>query len=171
MRGWKYLVWGLLMCGVVLGCTREPDRPTTKAKVETDADEHTHERDKMLLADAGQYHAALTAHLSPKGNELDLFFETTDSPPKPVALPLTKLTATVRKIGEGEPREIIFEPAPAQERPKDEKPGTCSHFVAKVDWLKPDDNLTIIMNVEIEGNRRRVQWSNFIPNKYAHHHD
>src|SRR5262249_14357241 len=127
------------------------------------------ERGKMLLTDAGEHHAALTAHLSPQGNELDIFFETADDNPTPVALPFTKLTAFARNIGEGEPRELTFEPAPADERPKGEKPGTCSHFVAKAPWMKPDDSLTVVLNLELDGRRTRVTWNKFVPKKYAHH--
>src|SRR5262245_174296 len=77
---------------------------------------HVHERGKMLIADAGPYHALLTAHLSSKdGHELDIFFETVDSKsPKPVPLPLESFTAQ-GTAGE-EAKELKFEPAPKNER-------------------------------------------------------
>src|SRR5262245_53794302 len=64
-------------------------------------EEHPHVRGKLLLADAGRYHAALTAHLSPKGNKLLIFFETTDEDAaEPVALPLTSFKAYAQKHGD-----------------------------------------------------------------------
>src|SRR5262249_50399551 len=86
--------------------------------------EHTHERGKMLIADAGNYHALLTAHLSLKdGNELDIFFETAEEKnPTPVAIPLESFTAYAQ-TGEGDLKELEFECAPARERPEGEKSG------------------------------------------------
>ena len=73
--------------------------------------EHSHERDRMLLADAGPYHAGLTAHLSSKtGNELDVFFETADKDHKPVPLPLASFTATA-KTSDGGEQVLEFKPA------------------------------------------------------------
>lgn len=161
----------VLACVWIVGCADKPPPPAADDADKKGEAGHSHERGKMLLADAGEYHALLTAHLSPKGNELDLFFETTDDKPTPVAIPLTKLTAYARNIGEGEPRELTFEPAPADERPQGEKPGTCSHFVAKAPWMKPDDSLTVILNLELEGRRHRVPWNKFVPKKYAHHEE
>lgn len=156
----------------LLGCG---DRPAPRAgddvKVVRSEGGHSHERGKMLLTDAGPYHAALTAHLSPKGNELDVFFETTDDKPVPAAIPLTKLTAFARRAGEEKQYDLTFECAPPDERPKGEKAGTCSHFVAKAGWMKPDDTLTVVLNLELEGQRHRVTWTKFIPKKYAHHEE
>ena len=148
------------------GCTP----PAAKPKASSSADHgHSHESGKKLLADAGKYHAALTAHLSSKdGNELDIFFETT-SQAKPVALPLPSFKAEVQ-LGE-ELKEITFEPAPADERPKDEKPGTCSHFVAKAPWMKPTDNLYVVVKIPIDGKEETIRWKDFNPKKYAHHED
>jgi hypothetical protein len=89
----------------------------------------------MLLADVGRkYHALLTAHLSSKdGNELDMFFETQDDKnPIPVAIPVESFKAQVRVGGQDQAKEVKFEPAPKEERPKGEREGTCSHFIAKV---------------------------------------
>jgi hypothetical protein len=133
---------------------------------------HTHERGKMLIADAGPHHALLTAHLSQKdGNELDILFETPDTKdPKPVALPVESVTAQAT-VGGGEPQVLRFEPAPENERPKDEKAGTCSHFVAKAPWMKPTDILYVVANVTIDGKPVTIRWSDFNPKKYAHHED
>jgi hypothetical protein len=128
----------------------------------------------MLLADVGRkYHASLTAHLSSKdGNELDVFFETPDDKnPAPAAIPIESFTAQVRNTGEDQAREVKFQPAPTEERPKGEKAGTCSHFIAKVPWMKAGDTLSIVAFLMLEGERYRVSWENFHPKKYAHHED
>jgi hypothetical protein len=128
---------------------------------------HTHERDKMMLADAGPYHAALTAHLSSKtGNELDVTFETADKDHKPVPLPLTGFTANAKSADGGE-QILEFKPAPKDER-KSDPDGLCSHFVASAAWMKPNDRLTITAIVEIDGKKERITWENFNPKKYAH---
>ena len=128
----------------------------------------------MLLADVGRkYHASLTAHLSSKdGNELDVFFEMPDDKnPAPAAIPIESFTAQVRIPGEDQAKEVKFQPAPTEERPKGEKAGTCSHFIAKVPWMKAGDNLSIVAFLMLEGERYRVSWENFNPKKYAHHED
>ena len=166
---------GFLTLGLLAGCQSRPASPGADKSVPLtveDEEGHSHERGKMLIADAGPYHALLTAHLSQKdGHELDLFFETTDTKdPKPVALPLEGFTAQVT-AGGGEPKELKFEPAPAGERPKDEKPGTCSHFVAKAPWMKPDEPLYVVAKVPVEGKSVTARWKDFLPKKYAHHED
>ena len=133
---------------------------------------HSHTRDTMMAADAGKYHAWLTAHLSSKdGNELDVFFETADDAPKPVALPVAKVTAEARRAGDDKVYELTFEPAPPDERPEGEAAGTCSHFVAKAPWMKADDVLAVTATVEIDGRTRNPKWIKFHPKKYAHHVD
>src|SRR5262249_2202765 len=130
---------------------------------------HSHERGKMLLADAGKHHALLTAHLSKKdGNELDVFFETDEKEPKPVALPVESFTAQARTARD-ELHELKFEPAPPEERPRGEKPGTCSHFVAKAPWMKADDVLYVAAKAQIDGADVTVRWKDFNPKKFAHH--
>jgi len=145
--------------------------PGQKATTEAPASDHSHERGKMLLTDAGKYHGLLTAHLSPKGNELDIFFETPVSKnPQPVALPLASIKTFIRK-GDEEAKEVVFQPAPADERPAGEKAGTCSHFVAKVPWMQPTDTLEVTFFLELDGERHRVTWEKFTPKKYAHHEE
>ena len=58
----------VFVAGVVLaaGCSSQssaPPPPVT-ARGESEEHDHVHERGKMLLTDAGPYHAALTAHLA-----------------------------------------------------------------------------------------------------------
>ncbi|MDB5308604.1 MAG: hypothetical protein JWO38_2806 [Gemmataceae bacterium] len=163
------LVLAAFAAVVPAGCdTPKPVAPATH-RADDDAHGHSHERDKMLLADAGPYHAALTAHLSSKeGNELDVLFETADDKaPQPVPLPLAKVTATAR-TADGKEHPLVFEPAPMDER-KTDPAGKCSHFVAKAPWMSPADVLTVSATVEIEGKPRHVEWKAFNPKKYAHH--
>ncbi|MCI0701208.1 MAG: hypothetical protein L0241_09025 [Planctomycetia bacterium] len=134
------------------------------------SDDHAHERDKMMLEDAGPYHAALTAHLSSKGgHELDIFFETTDNPPKPAPLPLTSFIVFVGPEG-GTAQAVLFEPAPKEER-KDDPEGKCSHFVGKIPWLKPEESVTVTTTVDIDGTPTTITWKDFHSRKFAHHED
>ena len=165
----------LLLAGLtaLAGCSdttpTAPATPTTQAlPQEKGHDEgHDHSSGKMMVAHLGKYHAKLTAHLSAKdGNELDLFVETTADPATPVALPTLKVTGTAQRGGEEFP--LTFEPAPADERPKGEAAGTCSHFVAKAAFLKPTDTLTIVVEVEVDGRKRKCTWKNFEVAKFTH---
>jgi hypothetical protein len=144
----------------------DADAGTTPQATESD---HVHERGKMLIADAGKHHALLTAHLSPKGNELDIFFETDKKEPGPVAIPIASFKAFARRQS-GDVKELLFECAPASERPQGEKEGTCSHFVARAPWLKREEVLELtIPSLKIGGGTFQVQWKGFTPGKYAHH--
>jgi hypothetical protein len=155
-----------LVAFALCGCP-EKKQPAT---FQSESEEHSHERDKMLLADAGHYNAALTAHLSSKdGNELDVFFENIENPPKPVPQPLAGFTALAR-TADGKEHNLTFEPAPANER-KDDPDGKCSHFVAKAPWMKADDVLKVTATVMINAKPTQVVWKDFNPKKYAHHID
>ena len=161
----------VLVVGCGRGGEREGDKGTGSSATKAGGAGHVHERGKMLIADAGKHHALLTAHLSPKGNELDIFFETDEAKPAPVALAATSFTAFARRA-EGEVKELKFECAPAAERPKGEKDGTCLHFVAKAPWLKRDEVIELtIPSLKIGSATSRVQWKGFTPAKYAHHED
>ena len=123
----------------------------------------------MLIADAGSMHALLTAHLAATGNELNIFFETSvDKDPQPVAIAVKSFEAQAT-AGEGESQTLTFEPAPADERPVGEKAGTCSHFVAKAPWMKPEDDLLVVAKFRLDGKEVAGRWKNFNPKKYAHH--
>lgn len=175
LRSYCNLQLFLIILLYLTGCKEDRTKapPATSQKTgDATAASHSHESGKMLLTDAGNYHGLLTAHLSPKGNELDIFFETSDSKnPSPVAIPLESFTAYVRRAGNEEPIELKFECAPMEERPKGEKPGTCSHFVAKAPWMKPTDTLSVTFFLELGSERHRVTWENFNPKKYAHHEE
>lgn len=181
------LTGGLLF---VVGCGGESSTPATPPKSTTapakdehtdhadhkngdhkdeNAHGHSHERGKMLIADAGPFHALLTAHLAAAGNALDIFFETpVDKDPQPVAIAIESFEAQAT-AGEGESQTLTFEPAPAEERPEGEKAGTCSHFVAKAPWMKPDDDLLVVAKFTVDGKELVARWKNFNPKKYAHH--
>jgi hypothetical protein len=77
----------------------------------------------------------------------------------------------VRVIGEEQSKELKFEPAPTEERPKGEKPGVCSHFVAKAPWMRPDNTLNVVVFITLDGERYRATWEKFNPKKYAHHEE
>ena len=174
-----------LLAAFVVGCTGSSTAPPSQATGTQDHDhDHDHDDDKhddhdddkhdkagMMVAHVGKHHAYLTAHLAKDGNELDLILETTGKDPKPLAIAAAKITGTARRAGEEKEQELVFEPAPASERPKDEKPGTASRFVAKAPWMKANDTLTVTVEVEVDGRKRRPRWSKFIPEKYTHHHD
>ena len=122
------------------------------------------------VAHAGPHHAKLTFHLSAKeGNELDLHFETVGK--KPYALAFDKLSAKAKRDGDDKEYDVTFEPAPADERPKDEKPGTYSHYVAKAPFLKETDTITVTMKVVIREMERTVRWQNLEVKKYSHKHE
>ena len=132
---------------------------------------HSHDRGTMLIADVGKYHALLTAHLSKDGNELEIFFETpVDKDPQSVALSLASFEAQATS-GDGDSQTLTFEPAPADERPKDEPEGKCSHFSAKAAWMKPEDKLVVVARFTIDGEELTARWNDFSPKKYAHHHE
>src|SRR5262245_60158352 len=97
------------------------------------ASDHNHDRGHMMIASNGVVDALLTAHLSSKsGNELDVFVEKNGTP---LALTTTELRARAEMGGE---RKLLeFSCAPAEERPSEEHDGTCSHFVARAEWLRP----------------------------------
>lgn len=156
----------LMLFGVfTLGCgTRDPKPATHREEGEHG---HSHERGKMKLEDLGPYHAGLTAHLSSKeGNELDILIETADAAHQPVPLPLAKLIAKA-KSADGKEHELLFEPTELNER-KDDPPGKCSRFTAKVAWMKADELLTVTSTIEIDGKTHTVEWKDFNPKKYAH---
>jgi hypothetical protein len=132
---------------------------------------HVHERGQLKIADAGKYHACLTAHRSKQGNELDISFETQDEKdPQPVALALESFKAEAM-TADGQRHELEFAPAPADERPKGEKPGTCSKFSAKAPWMKNTDKLEVVAKIKIEGKDVTLRWRDFDPMKYGHDAD
>jgi hypothetical protein len=147
----------------------KPPVPTVfESKHEKHEHDHPHERGKMMLADFGPHHAGLTAHLSKKeGNELDVVFETADKEPKPLPLPLTKLTAKATRTGDDKEYALEFEPAEKDER-KDDPEGKCSRFTAKAPWIKHEDKLTVVLTVTLDGQVKKPIWTDFNPKQFAH---
>jgi len=165
----------LTTLAALAGCTPRTAPPITPAtqtlpQEHAHGDDDDHARGKMMIGHLGKYHAGLTAHLSAKdGNELDIFVETIADEPTPVALPVAAIAGTARRGAEEFP--LTFTPAPADERPKGEAAGTCSHFVAKAAFLKPDDTLGVTVEVEIEGRKRKCVWKGFEVKRFTHHAD
>ncbi len=162
----------LVVCTVIViaGCGLPP--PAAPAPPKQEHGDHSHERDKMMIADAEPYHILLTAHLSKSGHELDVFFEMADTARVPVAIQIESFVAEVQiRAGEGGIKRVEFRPAPADERPAGEGPGRCSHFVATVPWLDPDVPLRVTFEITVDGNNVSARWNDFIPRKYAHHQD
>jgi len=108
----------------------------------------------------------LTSHLESKGsNELDLFIS--DDRNKAYPITADKIVAEV-VIGDVK-NQIVFEPAPADERPKGEKGNVCSHYVAKAGFIKASDMLTCSATVPVSGKPEIVVWKDFGVKKFAHH--
>lgn len=164
---------------VLTSCAPQTSAPSTKpsAKVVDDhGHDHGHDHDSghdrtgFMMQHAGKYHFLMQAHLSEKeGNELDLFVELMNEQ-KPTAIPYTKFKAKAKRIADEKEFELEFQAAPANERPKDEPEGSCSHFVAKADWLKPDDKITIYLELELNGRVSKPVWRNFVPKNFVHTH-
>jgi hypothetical protein len=172
-----------LAAALVLGCESKPANSTRPpqakgshthpdgSKHDDHDDDDEHVRGKMKIEHAGPYHAALTVHLSPQGNELDLFFETVSKEPKPVALSVKEILATVTRKADNKPVEVKFLPADPKERPKDEKEGTCSHFVAKAPFVQESDILTVTYKVVIRDKERIVTYEDFEVKKFSEKHN
>ena len=156
----------------LVGCTQSKDREQSPAAKQIHGHDHDDGDDhEGNIEHAGPYHAKLSSHLSEKeGNELDINFETASVTPKPVALELKAISAKAKRAGDDKEYDLTFEPAPADERPKDEKPGTCSHYVAKAPFMKGTDILTVTMKVVIREKERTVTWENFDVKKFGHKH-
>ncbi len=154
----------------LLGCSDKPVSSTQPTQFTSKGHDHDHDRGRLMLADAElpggkKCHAALTAHLSKKGEHaLEVSFETFGTDPKPVLLPEnSRLTLQVRR-GE-ESFTLQLEPGPKDERKTDPE-GQCSRFEAAAKWLKPDDKLTVTLTVA--GSDAKTVWTDFEVKKYSH---
>ena len=109
----------------------------------------------------------LTAHLSAADGayELDLFVQTAAR--KPLAVRATSVAGLVRGDGgSGPPRPVVFEPAPADERPAGEAAGGgCSQFVAKAPFLTPAAPVAVSVRIALEegGEADDAEWVGFVP--------
>ena len=88
----------------------------------------------------------------------------------PVAVPLASIKAEA-STPDGQRHELTFEPAPADERPETEKPGTSSKFTAKAPWLKTTDKIDLVAKVQLDGKDVTIRFKNFDPMKYGHDAD
>jgi hypothetical protein len=180
MKGSRHVsaVFGLMTSVVLLvGCASAPSQGSTglsagslgaKRAPAHDPHDHNHARGAMLLASDGVSNALLTAHLAPSGNELDIFLEDGRTG-KPKAISLVELTASARSESSAALQEVRFTCAPADERPRDEAAGMCSHFVAKVSWLRAQDVLHVESTVLFDGKPSMFTWREFGARRYAHH--
>jgi hypothetical protein len=155
----------------LIGCGDKPAQPTEyKGKGAGHGHEHEHDRGKEMLEDVAlpggkRCHAALTAHISAKGEHaLEVSFETFEEDPNPVTLPEnTKLALRVDRGMETFTLEL--EPGPKDER-KTDPAGQCSRFEAPAKWLKPDDKLTVTLT--FAGSDKKTVWTDFDVKKYSH---
>lgn len=161
MRQSMVLVLGTLLA---LGCS-SPKAAPRAANHTHDPSDHNHDRGHMMLATDGRIDGLLTSHLSSKsGNELDIFVEYGG---RPRALPTTRVTG--HAITERGKVPLTFECAPAEERPKDEAAGTCSHFVALAHWMEADAALRVEGELTAADGPTTLVWRSFVPRRYAHH--
>jgi hypothetical protein len=161
------------LLAVSLGCGGGKPSGSGPAKGGDKKDDHDHsdhDRDGMMLEDFGPHHAGLTAHITKEGSELDIVIETTAKDPKPVPLPLTKITAKAKRAGDPKEYDLEFLPDDPAER-KGDPAGQCSRFSAKAPWMKADDVLTVTATIDFAGKPRKVEWKDFNPKKYSHSHD
>lgn len=153
-----FVIVGLCILG---GCAAPP----VAAHAPHNPGDHNHDRGQMMIASNGVIDALLTAHLSSKtGNELDVFVEKAGSP---VALTTTELHATA-EIGGGR-KDLSFECAPREERPQDEREGTCSHFVARAPWVRPGEPIRVATTLPLRRGDTEYVWRGFEAMRYAHH--
>jgi len=117
----------------------------------------------------------LTAHISAAGaHELVLLLQTTAR--APLAVRAAPIAGLVRAAG-GEPQPVLFEPAPADERPDGEGGGAddrrCSVFVAKAPFLEPSALAAVSLSVALEEGGEAVSavWTGFLPGKYARRYE
>lgn len=158
----KTLAFALVGISVLGGCAGSA--PTPKAASHTPGD-HNHDRGQMMIASDGFIDALLTAHLSSKtGNELDVFVEKAGAP---LALTTTELRAQAEVSGAQ--KELTFECAPREERPADEREGTCSHFVARAGWMRPGQDVRVETMLPLRRGDIAYVWRSFEPMRYAHH--
>jgi hypothetical protein len=119
----------------------------------------------MMIASDGFVDALLTAHLSrASGNELDVFVERDG---KPLALPTQEIAASAK--ARSERQMLVFTCAPPEERPQDEAPATCSHFVARATWMQPEEPIEVEAQLPLRRGQVGYVWRSFQPLKYAHH--
>lgn len=152
------------------GC--EPKTKPTEFKGKNDGHHHNEMTTKDLtMPDGKVVHAILAAHLDEKkGNELDVIFELHDKD-EPYPIPINaEVTARVTRKGDDAPKELVFKPAEKDER-KSDPDGKCSRFSADAAWMKPDDELVVVLSVKYDDKLKKTTYDKFIPKDSAHKHD
>ena len=163
---------GLFTATIVFlaGCDKKP--AATEFKGKNEGHQHNEKTTKDLTLPAGKLvHAILTAHPDEKkGNELDVIFELHDKD-EPYPIPIdAKVTARVtRKDGDKE-ENLEFKPAEMDER-KGDPDGKCSRFSTDAAWMKPDDELVVVLSVEYDGKLKKATYTGFVPKDSAHKHE
>jgi hypothetical protein len=164
----KTLAHAFVAVGIafIAGCAGSSSASTPKsASSGHDPGDHNHDRGQMMIASDGLVDALLTAHLSSKtGNELDVFVEKAGAP---LALTTTELPATAEI--DGGLKQLSFECAPREERPSDERDGTCSHFVARAPWVRPGQPIRVATTLPLRRGDIEYVWRGFEAMRYAHH--
>jgi hypothetical protein len=163
---------GLFAAGAALlaGCEKKPAATEFKGKNEGHHHDEKTTQD-VTLPDGKLVHAILSAHLDEKaGNELDVIFEMHEKDaPYPIPINAT-LTARVTRKGDEKEKNLEFKPAEKDER-KDDPDGKCSRFSAEAKWMKPDDELTVVLSIEYDGKLKKATYTPFVPKDSAHKHE
>ncbi len=154
----------------LVGCDKKP--APTEFKGKNEGHQHNEKTTQDLtMPDGKLVHAILTAHLDEKkGNELDVIFELHD---KDESFPIpadAKVTARITRKEDPEAKNLEFKPAEMDER-KGDPDGKCSRFSADTKWMKPDDELTVVLSVEYDGKLKKATYTGFVPKDSAHKHD
>lgn len=84
---------------------------------------------------------------------------------------MTELEGVALRGTEAEKMTVSFSCAPADERPKNEAAGTCSHFVAKTPWMKPGTVYRVETALPIGDKKIAMVWRDYEAKKYAHHEE
>jgi hypothetical protein len=174
----RILSAGLFAAAVAFcaGCDSGKKTQPTEFKGGHGHDHGDHDRkdamlEDMSLPDGTEVHVLLQAHLDEKeGNEIDVFFEKVDKT-EPFPIPAkARLTARVTREGDNEPKTLEFKPAAKDER-KNDPDDKVSRYSAEAKWMKPDDKLTVVLTVDVDGKIKRVTFPNFVPKDKAHKHE
>jgi hypothetical protein len=157
-------------CAFVAACEKKPAATEFKGKNK----EHEHNEkttQDVTLPDGALVHAIITAHLDEKeGNELDVIIEKHEKD-EPYPIPINaKLSARVTRKGDDKEKTLDFKPAEKSER-KGDPDGKCSRFTAEAKWMKPDDELTVVLSIEVDGKLKKATYVGFVPKDSAHKHD
>lgn len=153
------------------GCDNKKSTPS-EFKGKNEGHQHDEKTTKdVTLPDGKLVHVILTAHLDEKeGNELDVVFEKHEKD-EPYPIPINaKLTASVTRKGDDKRKNLDFKPAEKDER-KGDPDGKCSRFSAGAGWMKPDDELTVVLSIEFDGQLKKATYAPFVPKDSAHKHE